>query len=68
MLWECMIISLIAGLGFTLWAFLATIVLGSIGFIVIHLTKEKVDFNKPPKKEKWDGNPIVIEGGKKKDE
>lgn len=62
MLWECMVISLKAGIGGILWVIVAILIagfLGSIAYVITNMSERK--------KPKYEGKPIVVEGGKKND-
>jgi hypothetical protein len=64
-MWECMVLTFKVLVGGILWSIIFVIV----GLIVAGIHKGWVDYNNPPppEKPKYEGQKIVIDGGKKKD-
>jgi hypothetical protein len=59
-----MVIALQAAIGGILWTLLFSLVIVIFGGIFYIANKEKIEKNK---RRKWDGKPIVVEGGKEND-
>lgn len=68
-MWECMVLALKVLVGGILWA----LVFALIGLVAAGIHKGWTDYNNPPEPEtptkpKYEGQKIVIDGGKKGDE
>ena len=70
-MWEWMVLALKVAIGGFLWGVVGFLVMLCIGVLFYFLNKEGIEeFAKSNgiKKPKWNGEPIVIKGEKKKDE
>jgi hypothetical protein len=65
-IWECIVISLMGILGL-IFLMVISFLLFFMMFLISHITN-KIRNPHVPKKQKYDGRPIIIEGGKKKNE
>ena len=69
MMWECMELAFKVAIGGILWWVLFFSVLGVFGLVYHFFTKESEEQEpEHSKKPKYKGDPIVINGGKGKDE
>jgi predicted membrane channel-forming protein YqfA (hemolysin III family) len=61
-MWEWMVLTLKVTIGTFLWVLIFSVIFFIVGGIAYAIKP------KPKKKPKWNGQPIVVKGGKKKDE
>jgi len=67
-MWVYMVLALKVAIGSLLWLLIIGVIFFIVGGIGLEYEKRQAIKPKPKKKPKWNGQPIVVKGGKKKDE
>ncbi len=61
-IWECMVISFKSGLGLFFWM-IALAIVGFVGSVISYMFVQQSEKKRP----KYEGQPIVVKGGKEDD-